>query len=399
MIEIKEPVSIFLNNKLDDILQIHGEQDLKRYIGFYSDIPSPLKEIFSFFHSGFNSLFIWLNTRLPTGHYTAQESRELLSYINAIQKFRLDLAPTEVAFDLCTYYKRVIEECKPFLKVSGGSPIPPNFKEVNIIEMGAIFEIQSAISIKRANAAIPFPIKAIGEGSYATVHKYKDTFYNRFFAVKKAHNNLNEAEYKRFCIEFSEMKKLKSPYVLEVYKFDKENRQYIMEYADDTLYSYISKHNNTLDFSKRNNLIQQIFKAFIYIHSKDVLHRDISPSNILIKKYDGTDIIKVSDFGLVKLEESQLTNQFTEIKGYFNDPQLAIVGFSNYEIRHEIYALTRLIYFIITGKKTIGTFTNDHFQTFFNDGTNPNIEHRYKNVQKMQDAYKQLITSLQQVNV
>ncbi|MDF9449915.1 protein kinase [Bacillus toyonensis] len=399
MIQITEPVLIFLNNKLDDIIKINGEQALKRYIGFYSDIPSPLKEIFSFFHSGFNNLFDYLNIRIPAGHYTAQESRELLDYIRTIKKIQSNLSSTEVAFNLCTYYKRVIDECIQFLEESGGSPIPPNFNEVNIIEIRPIFEIQNSISVKRNTTAIPFPMKAIGEGSYATVHKYKDPLYNRFFAVKKAHTNLSEAEYKRFHIEFSEMKKLKSPYILEVYTFDDKNRQYIMEYIDDSLYSYISKHNNTLDFAKRNNLIQQIFKAFIYIHSKDVLHRDISPSNILIKKYDGTDIIKVSDFGLVKLEESQLTNQFTEMKGYFNDPQLAVVGFGNYEIRHEIYALTRLIYFIITGRTKIGTFTNDYFQAFFNGGTNPNIEHRYKNVHEMQYAYKQIVTSLQQVNV
>ncbi|PEW27349.1 protein kinase family protein [Bacillus thuringiensis] len=394
MVKITEHVSVFLNNKLNSIVYLHGKDTFNRYTGFYGNVPSPLKEIFSFFHSELNQLFSHLNVRLSTGHYTAQESRNLIGYINAINKFQVDLSTTEVAFNLCTYYKRTINECQEFLKPSGGSPIPADFKSVNIIEMGPIFELQTGISVTRSGASIPFRLKTIGEGSYATVHKYKDTFYNQFFAVKKARKNLNETEYNRFRTEFLEMRKLKSPYILEVYKFDDENRQYIMEYANDSLHSYILKNNNSMTFSQRNSLIQQIFKAFIYLHEKDILHRDISPTNILVKTYEDTEIIKVSDFGLVKLEDSQLTNQYTELKGVFNDPLLAEVGFSNYKKHHEIYALTRLIYFIITAKMQISTYPNTHFQGFVAKGINRNIEERYKSVQEMRESFSQIVSTV-----
>ncbi|MCY8957959.1 protein kinase, partial [Bacillus cereus] len=178
-----------------------------------------------------------------------------------------------------------------------------------------------------------------------------------------------------------------------------DHRQYIMEYADHSLHKYFKLYNNKITLPKRINLIQQVFKAFIYIHSKSVLHRDISPSNILIKVYEGTEIIKVSDFGLVKLKDSQLTNLYTEIKGAFNDPQLALVGFSNYKMQHEIYALTRLLHFILTGRTTTSDYTNSLFQSFFDKGTHPNIEKRYSNVNEMQDAFKEIISTLQKVNV
>lgn len=79
------------------------------------------------------------------------------------------------------------------------------------------------------------------------------------------------------------MKRLNSPYVIEVYNFDEENHQYIMEYADETLDSHISKYNGGLSLNDRVGLIRQIFQAFIYINSKDILHRDISTKNILLK--------------------------------------------------------------------------------------------------------------------
>ena len=46
--------------------------------------------------------------------------------------------------------------------------------------------------------------------------------------------------------------------------------------------------------------------------------------NILIKEYDDTLVVKLSDFGLVKIPDSTLTTVNTEFKGYFNDPALVV---------------------------------------------------------------------------
>ncbi|MCT6902119.1 MAG: protein kinase family protein, partial [Lactobacillus sp.] len=110
-------------------------------------------------------------------------------------------------------------------------------------------------------------------------------------------------------------------------------------------------------------------------------------------------LIKVSDFGLVKLPDSQLTNQLTEVKGYFSDPNLYEVGFANYKLHHEIYSLTRVIYFIFTGRTSIGTFINAEFQTFIEKGINTNVQKRYKNVEEMQVNFEKIIPTLQQVGI
>lgn len=361
---------------------------------FYSSLPSPLDEIFPIYHLQINAHLKYLNNRISTGHYTAEESREFLDLINDIKIFQINLSETGVAFEVDPIYQKCLDECKQFLKRSGGSSIPPNFSEVRIIEIRRVFNLETAIGVTISNPIDSAPLKAIGNGSYATVHKYKDPFYNCFFAVKKALKNLSAVEYERFQQEFTEMRKLKSPYILKVYKFDEQKREYIMEYADDSLYSYITKFNNSLDFSKRNSLIQQTFKAFIYLHSKQILHRDISPTNVLIKKYDDTEIIKLADFGLIKLEESQLTNLYTEKKGVFNDPLLTEVGFSNYKTEHEIYALTRLIYFIVTAKMHISTYPNEEFKLFIEKGIHRDPNKRYKNVQVMRDDFRKILPTL-----
>ncbi|XQF94187.1 protein kinase domain-containing protein (plasmid) [Pseudoalteromonas espejiana] len=49
------------------------------------------------------------------------------------------------------------------------------------------------------------------------------------------------------------------------------------------------------------------------------MHRDISPKNILLKEYDDVAVVKIADFGLVKIVDSELTSENTDFKGYYND--------------------------------------------------------------------------------
>jgi Protein tyrosine kinase. len=52
------------------------------------------------------------------------------------------------------------------------------------------------------------------------------------------------------------------------------------------------------------------------------LHRDICLKNILIKLFDDVKVIELSDFGLVKIPDSELTSINTDYKGCFNDAEL-----------------------------------------------------------------------------
>ena len=99
------------------------------------------------------------------------------------------------------------------------------------------------------------------------------------------------------------MNELKSPYVLEVHRYDEEKNEYYMEYADETLKKFIERNNSTLTIKRRRAIAMQIFKGFSYIHSKGYLHRDISFTNVLLQHYENDlTIVKISDFGLVKMK-------------------------------------------------------------------------------------------------
>lgn len=351
-----------------------------------------LREILMTLHHDLVGLFRTMNERLPTGeheaHFWAEPSRDLIKRIEMIFGLVSSLKETPLAFQIDPYYLDLLTRCRDFLSSSGGSSLPPNMAKVELYYTLPIFLPLSSITISHKQQDFTFDLKLIGSGSYANVYKYKDTFYNRSFILKRAKKELTDKEVARFKREFDVMNGLSSPYILEVYCYNPDKNEYIMEYMDYTLDGYIAAHNSTLTIIQRKGIAQQILRAFDYLHSKGHLHRDISPKNILIKEYDDTLVVKISDFGLVKIPDSTLTTVNTEFKGYFNDPALVVEGFNTYGIVHETYALTRVIYFVMTGKTNTEKITNQNLRAFVEKGLNPDKTKRFQNIRDMISAFK-----------
>lgn len=218
----------------------------------------------------------------------------------------------------------------------------------------------------------------------------KILYYNKKIIIKRAKKSISEKELERFKQEFKSLKTLNSPYIVEVFKYDEQKNEYSMEYMDCTLESYIEKNNQKLNFKKRKRIKSQIMKGFDYVHKKDMLHRDISPKNILLKEYDdGTLVAKISDFGLVKIKTNKLTSLNTEFKGSFNDPSL-MHKFKEYTLVHEIYSISYLIYYILTGKTNVVETENNALNNFINQGMNNEISMRFKNIQEMLKAFNKI---------
>ena len=351
-----------------------------------------LREMLMTLHHDLVGLFRTMNERLPTGeheaHFWAEPSRDLIKRIEIIFSLVSSLKETPLAFQIDPYYLDLLTRCRNFLSSSGGSSLPPNMAKVELYYTLPIFLPLSSITISHKQQDFTFDLKLIGSGSYANVYKYKDTFYNRPFILKRAKKELTDKEVARFKREFDVMNDLSSPYILEVYCYNPDKNEYIMEYMDYTLDGYIAAHNSTLTIIQRKGIAQQILRAFDYLHSKGHLHRDISPKNILIKEYDDTLVVKLSDFGLVKIPDSTLTTVNTEFKGYFNDPALVVEGFNTYGIVHETYALTRVIYFVMTGKTNTEKITNQNLRSFVEKGLNPDKAKRFQNIRDMISAFK-----------
>lgn len=369
------------------------------YFDLYNKVEHKrLQEVLMTLHYHLTELFRSMNERLPTNengaHFWAEPSRQLMKVIEITRGLFHNLKSTKYSFEIDNYYSNLIKQCREFLRSSGGSTLPPNMPKVELYYTLPIFSMSNVVVVDDFQNSRCYEEKLIDGGSYANVYKYRDAFYNRTFAIKRARKDLSEKELLRFKREFEEMQEFSSPYILEVYRYNDIKNEYIMEYMDYTLDRYISKNNTKLTIQQRKGIIMQILRAFEYIHSKERLHRDISPKNILIKEYDDVAVVKITDFGLVKIPNSDLTTVNTEFKGYFNDPSLVLDGFNTYKMEHETYALTLVVYYVLTGRTNVDKIPNEKLRAFVQRGLNPDKTKRFKNASEMLKEFRKVYINL-----
>ncbi|MGX4670506.1 protein kinase family protein [Cerasibacillus sp. JNUCC 74] len=388
-------MDIRINNKIEAVRRAIIQYQNIEYSDLYEKIENAkLKEVFATLHFEFIKLFDLMNERLPTNeegnHYWADPSRELSLMIDETLGLHRALKSSELAFEIDKYYYDIMIKCRNFLSKSGGSTIAPYMDKIDLFYEIPIFRMANNIEITSNPGTTLSKLKVIGTGSYAKVFQFKDSFYNKKFVLKRANKDLNKKELQRFKLEYEQMKLLDSPYVIEVFNYIEEKNEYIMEYMDKTLDKYISENNTKLTMLQRKNIGNQILRGFKYLHSKGLLHRDISPKNILVKEYEDIVVVKISDFGLVKVPNSTMTSIDSDIKGYFNDPVLVTEGFSNYDLAHEIYALTRILFFILTGKTNTNNITNPSYKNFIELGLHPEKNKRYKTIEELAKKFREL---------
>lgn len=350
-----------------------------------------LRLLFSTLHAMVINAFDSMNQRLPTSdqsaHFWADPSRVLIQAIEIIEALERSLKKSEFAFVVDGYYREKLSFCKTFLSKAGGSAIPPNTEKMELYYTIPIFSPQNTIVIENQKSAVDLIL--IGEGSYANVFKYFDSFYLKTFALKRAKKDLTSKELERFRREYDQMRAFSSPYILEVFSYNDANKEYVMEFMDTSLHDHILTNNTKLSFQERTKLGLQIIKAFSYIHSKRILHRDISPKNILLKKYDDVVVVKIADFGLVKVVDSDLTSVNTNFKGYFNDPGLVVEGFEKYNVLHETYALTRILYYVLTGRTNTDKVPKS-MKEFIERGLSSDKRLRFKSIDELGQAFQNI---------
>ena len=372
------------------------DQLRNEYTKLYYEFPNnKIQIIFSVLHNILNENYERMNERLPTKEHSvyfwADESRNLIFAIEIIRDMEQKLKDSPFSFELDEYYEKIVKKSKEFLRASNGSKIPPYMDKIELYYSLPLFIKQDFIKIDGVEKSGKHAkLTLIGEGSYAQVFSFKDNFYNKKFILKRAKRDLNDKELERFKREFTTIESLSSPYIIQVYRYNDDKNEYIMEYMDFTLRKYIEKNNSKITKETRKLIANQILRAFKYVHSKNLFHRDISPENVLIKEYEDTIVVKISDFGLVKTPDSNLTSINTRLKGYFNDPVLATEGFENYQISHEIYALTKLICFVMSGRTNTTNIKDTNLREFLSKGLAANCKERFQSVGEMANAVKYL---------
>jgi hypothetical protein len=336
---------------------------------------------FASLHERLNGHFESINDRAETTHhYWAEQSRELLALAKEITNFVDSLKQAGVQVILEGSYAGAIKSCESWLVRSGGSTIPDDFEQIKLIKYEPVFS-RPDTEIKLKKSSQRAQLQLIGEGSYAKVFSFVDPDYGIKFAVKRANNDLSERDLYRFRQEFEILKRLRFPYIVEVFMYDADRDEYQMEFCESTLRKYIKKRNNTLSFSSRKRIALQFLYGVNYIHSEGLLHRDVSLQNVLVKTFNGGAVlVKLSDFGLAKDTNSEYTRTKTEMRGTYRDPVLD--SFKDYGVRNEIYSIGWVLSYIFSGRETLLS-QDDAPSRIVRKCTAHDVAHRYGSVREL----------------
>jgi serine/threonine-protein kinase len=157
--------------------------------------------------------------------------------------------------------------------------------------------------------------QVIGEGGMATVYRARHKLVDRPVAVKIMNPMLasDPIVRERFRREAKSAQKLAHPNIIEIYdQGDTEDgtAYIVMELLrGEALASVIQR--GLMDVDRAIHIMIQIARGMARAHDLEVIHRDIKPENIyLCRRDDGSDLVKLLDFGIAKSrQDSRLTGQ------------------------------------------------------------------------------------------
>lgn len=158
----------------------------------------------------------------------------------------------------------------------------------------------------------------------------------------------------KFAKEAINLSKLNHPNIIKVLESFNANNTvyYVMDYIDgDNLNKYINQH-QALNEQEAIAFIKKIACAVSYMHSNKMLHLDIKPSNIMLRK-NGEPIL--IDFGLSKqFDENGNPESSTSIgggtPGYASIEQFNYRGGTTLPATMDVYALGATLFKMLTGK-------------------------------------------------
>nr|CAG4651072.1 EOG090X081V [Simocephalus serrulatus] len=143
-------------------------------------------------------------------------------------------------------------------------------------------------------------LEKIGEGTYGTVFKAKNRENQEIVALKRVRlddddEGVPSSALREICL----LKELKHHNIVRLHDVLHSDKKLtlVFEHCDQDLKKYFDSLNGEIDSDQVQSLMYQLLRGLAFCHSKNVLHRDLKPQNLLINK---NGELKLADFGLAR---------------------------------------------------------------------------------------------------
>ncbi len=201
-------------------------------------------------------------------------------------------------------------------------------------------------------------VSLLGQGGMGSVWKAEHLALGSDVAVKLIDPAIaqNEQARERFVREARAAAKLRSPHVVQIldYGVDGDVPFIVMEMLrGESLADRIDRLGR-LAPEDTARIMSEVARALTRAHEAGIIHRDLKPDNVFLNENDDTEVAKVLDFGVARIEQFSSENAGMTSTGavlgtpYYMSPEQA-EGSKMMDHRTDIWAMAVMTYECILG--------------------------------------------------
>jgi serine/threonine-protein kinase len=198
-------------------------------------------------------------------------------------------------------------------------------------------------------------LRRLGEGGMGSVYLGYDEQHDRQVAIKVLTDQLarSRSYIERFDREARNAAHLDHPNIvrgIDVGQDGASGKHYlVLEFVDGPSAHALLDRLGKLAVGDAVHIILDIARALEHAHSRNIVHRDIKPDNILLTR---TGVAKLADLGLARRmdEASHLTGVQQGFGTPYYMPYEQALNAKHADARSDIYALGATLYHLVTGE-------------------------------------------------
>jgi len=190
------------------------------------------------------------------------------------------------------------------------------------------------------------PIAILGRGGQGVVYLAKDPKLGRKVAVKTLLHTGRDPQ--RLLAEAKNVARLDHAGVVPLYEvdFDRDKPYLVFQYALGEPLSTLIENNQIVPANRAIRIVVEVLDAMSYAHECGILHRDLSPANILI---NSEDRVRILDFGVSTIIDAGATS--AELVGTVNYLPPECLNNEPVGPYSDLFSIAVIFHELLTGKR------------------------------------------------